>query len=277
MFTSKTSHGLVEMIPRIACPNLFDDIDQLNEFANDHGFDGVDWTFRPENMPRDRSEESSFVSEISRLKPLAVRYHCFFTDSGFGDQDPDRQQMAMKTFHRALRLVSKVQGKSMTIHVGLGRDSSEDLSWSNVVDSLRRLVNAAADRRIKLCLENLPYGWTSRPDLYEKLIRKTNSWATLDIGHAKASEHLISQVYDIEDFVAPHPERFLNAHVYDYETLDGHSAPQYLSEIDRRLDVLIRLPLCDWWVLELREETALKKMLSIAREYFKERLLQQAI
>lgn len=265
------------MKPRIVCPNLFSNIEQMSEFVNDYGFDGVDWTFRPENMPRNRYEESIFINEISRLKPLPVRYHCFFNDSGFGDHDPDRRQDAMKVFHRALRLVSKVQGKSMTIHVGLGRDSSEDLSWSNVLDSLRRLVNDAADRRIKICLENLPYGWTSRPDLYEKLIRKTNSWATLDIGHAQASDHLICQAYDIEDFVAPHPERFLNAHVYDKETLDGHSAPETLLDIDKRLDVLIGLPLCDWWVLELREEQALIKMLSVAREYFNERPLKQAI
>jgi hypothetical protein len=45
----------------------------------------------------------------------------------------------MKTFHSALRLVSKVQGRSMTVRIGLGRDSSEDLSWLNVISALSLL------------------------------------------------------------------------------------------------------------------------------------------
>lgn len=265
------------MIPRIVCPNFIEPIDDLIEFANDYGFDGVDWTFSPGNLPRDRSEEAGFISEIHKLRPLPVRYHCYFNDSGFGDHDHERRQSAMNSFHRALRLVSKVQGRSMTVHIGLGRDSSEDLSWPNVIDSLSQLVNYAADRRIKICLENLPYGWTARPDLYEKLIRKTNSWATLDIGHAKASDHVSSQSFDIEDFVAPHPERFLNAHVYDHETLDGHTAPETLADIETRLNVLTGLPLCDWWVLELREERPLVKMLSVAREFWSDRLAEKAV
>ncbi len=265
------------MNPLLVCPNLMDSVDDLAEFVMDHGFEGVDWTFRSENMPRDFSEEARFISGINRLKSLPVRYHCFFNDSGFGDQDPERRQSANRLFQKALRLVSKAQGRSMTIHVGLGRDSTEDLSWSDVVDSLRGLVNFAADRRIKICLENLPYGWTSRPDLYEKLIRKTNSWATLDIGHAKASDHLVSRHYDIEDFVAPHPERFLNAHVYDLETLEGHTAPVTLKDMEHRLDVLMTLPLCDWWVLELREEKPLIKMLSVAKEYLMEKAARKAM
>lgn len=259
------------MTPRIVCPNFIEPVEELVEFANDYKFDGVDWTFSPENMPRDRSEEFRFISGIHKLKPLQVRYHCYFNDSGLGDHDILRQEAAMKTFHSALRLVSKVQGRSMTVHIGLGRDSSEDLSWLNVIDSLRHLVNMAADRRIKICLENLPYGWTARPDLYEKLIRKTNSWATLDIGHAKASDHVASRSFDIEDFVAPQPERFINAHVYDQETLEGHTAPESLADIEHRLNVISALPLCDWWVLELREEKPLIRMLSVAREFWIDR------
>lgn len=264
------------MIPRIVCPNFIESIDSMVEFVHDHGFDGVDWTFRPENTPCDRTGEARFIADIQKIRPLPVRFHCFFNDSGFGDYDAERRRSAMQTFHKTLRMVSKVQGRSMTIHIGLGRDSSEDLSWTAVIESLSQLVNLAADRRIRICLENLPYGWTARPDLYEKLIRKTNSWATLDIGHAQASDHVASKSYDVEDFVAPHPERFLNAHVYDRETLDGHTAPDSLADIEQRLDVLTGLPLCDWWVLELREEKPLMKMLSVAREYWSYRLPDRA-
>ncbi len=265
------------MTPRIACPNFIDDIDELRGFVKDHGFDGVDWTFRPDNMPVSMSEESLFVSRIGELRPLPVRYHCFFNNSGFGDHDPVRRDAAMGEFRKALRIVSKVQGRSMTIHVGLSNDSSEDTSWTHVIESLRELVSEASERRIRICLENLAYGWTSRPNLFEKLVRKTNSWVTLDIGHAQASNHLISQAYDLEDFIAPHPERILNAHVYDKELSNGHSAPDCLDDVEQRLDALMPLPLCDWWTLELREEAPLLKMLAVTRQYFDAKLLTRAV
>lgn len=39
----------------------------------------------------------------------------------------------------------------------------------------------------KLCIENLAWGWTSRPDLFEKLLRLSGVWATLNVGHARGS------------------------------------------------------------------------------------------
>ena len=73
----------------------------------------------------------------------------------------------------------------MTVHVGLDRDSMEEISWEKTLTNLANLAALARILGIRVCLENLARGWTSRPDLYEKLIRKTNCWGTLDIGHAQ--------------------------------------------------------------------------------------------
>ena len=121
---------------------------------------------------------------------------------------------------------------------------------------------------LRLCLENLAWGWTSRPELYEKLLRKSGAWATLDIGHAQVCPSVASQQYRVEDFVQPQPERFCNAHVYDAENSHGHIPPRRLEDIRDRLDLLGSLPLCDWWVLELREEEALHTTLAIIKEHF---------
>ena len=65
----------------------------------------------------------------------------------------------------------------------------------------------------------------------------------------------------------PHPERFLNAHVYHEECASGHVPPEKLANLRERLLLLQKLPLCNWWVLELREEAALLQTLGIVREF----------
>ena len=160
-----------------------------------------------------------------------------------------------------------MRGKIVTIHVSLGRDSTTDLSWEKTIGGVARLVRFAANLGIRVCVENLAWGWTSRPALFEKLIRKTGCWATLDIGHARVSPSVVGQLHDLEDFVSPHPERFLNAHVYHEETAAGHVAPRGVSDVEGRLRLLTELPLCDWWVLELREERALLQTLEVVQEF----------
>jgi hypothetical protein len=117
-------------------------------------------------------------------------------------------------------------------------------------------------------LENLAWGWTGRPELFEKLIRKSGCWATIDLGHVQVSPPVTNQLYEVEDFIAPHPDRFLNAHIYHKENGGQHLPPKKVADLVDRLHFLRQLPLCDWWVLELREEKALIETLQVVREFF---------
>lgn len=254
--------------PRLACCNFFSDGKLLREFALDHGFDAVDWSLTAETLPQDRNEEKALVKAIAELHPLEVRYHGSFEGIDLGDDEEEEAERAMGVFLRAARLVSRLGGRYLTIHIGLGRDSTKGLSWEKTLTRLEALTRFAAGKRIRLCLENLAWGWTSRPDLLEKLLRKSGAWGTLDVGHAYVSPSVQSHEYRVKDFVAPHPERFLNAHVYHREDPEaGHVAPQELIEIEDRLRLLQRLPLCDWWVLELRQEEPLLSTLAVVREF----------
>ena len=254
--------------PKLACCNCFSDVKLLKRFALEHGFDGVDWSFTLENLPQSLAEESTLIKTISSLHPLEVRYHCAFNKIDLGDVDPREANNAMKIFRQACRLVSKLRGRYLTIHVGLGRDSTDDLHWHKTVEGLVDLVRFANNVGVRLCLENLAWGWTSRPELFEKLIRKSGSWATIDIGHARVSPSVMSHIYEEEDFLLPHPERFLNAHIYHEEEGDWHVPPQKVADLTDRLNLLRQLPLCDWWVLELREKQALLDTLDVVREFF---------
>ena len=254
--------------PQLACCNFIDDVNHLRAFALDHGFDGVDWTFTDPDFPLQPAVETELIQAVQSLHPLEVRFHCAFAQTDLGDEDPDRAAAALRTFQAVCRLVSKIHGQYVTIHIGLGRDSTSDLCWERTLAKLGDLVQFSRKFYLRLCLENLAWGWTSRPELYEKLLRKSGAWATLDIGHAQVCPSVASQQFTIEDFIHPQPERILNAHVYDVETHDGHVPPRCLENIRDRLDLLGILPLCDWWVLELREEQALQTSLKVIKEYF---------
>ncbi|MDQ7781635.1 MAG: TIM barrel protein [Desulfomonilaceae bacterium] len=253
--------------PKLACCNFLSPANRVKEFALDHGFQGVDWSFTEDNLPRTQTEETALVKTIADLHPLEVRYHCFFLNTDVGALEPGEAPEAVNKFRSVCRLVSKLRGGVVTIHIGLGRDSTRDLSWEKTLVGISSIVRFAADLGIRVCVENLAWGWTSRPDLFEKLIRKTGCRATLDIGHARVSPSVVDRFNEIDDFVSPHPERILNAHVYHEETPEGHVPPDRLSDLEDRLLLLAGLPLCDWWVLELRDEEPLLQTLRVVREF----------
>jgi sugar phosphate isomerase/epimerase len=252
--------------PKLACCNFLPSPAALRRFAFVHGFDGIEWSFQRKELPRSAREAAQLRETIASLAPLEIRYHCAFKRVDPGDADPQRAASAMQVLREVCELIARLEGEVVTIHVGLGRDSTVDLSWDRTLETLAELVRYAQGIGVRVCLENLAWGWTSRPQLYEKLLRKARPWATLDIGHARVSPAVRSQHYDLEDFVAPHPERFLNAHIYHEEDGRGHLAPRGIDDLRERLRVLRGLPHCDWWVLELRERVALLQTLAIVRE-----------
>jgi sugar phosphate isomerase/epimerase len=256
--------------PLLACCNFIPETEKLRQFALDLGFAGVDWTFTLDNLPDGPAGEAELTRALSRLHPLEIRYHLAFQGVDLGDENPEEASQAAQVFRETCRLVSKLGGRFVTIHVGgLGRESSSDLCWHTALKALQDLVQFAHRLGVHLCVENLAVGWSSRPKLYEKLLRLTGAWATLDLGHARACQSVQSGGWRVRDFVSPHPERFVNAHIYHEENETGHVPPDNLTQMEDRLRLLDTLPRCDWWVLELREEEGLRQTSSVIAEYFR--------
>ena len=184
-----------------------------------------------------------------------------------GHEDSNKVKAAMNIFRRFIRLVSKADGKYLTIHVGLGHDTTRRLSWNITMNNLREIVQFGADHGVKICLENLAWGWTSRPNLFEKLVRRTGAGITFDIGHAHACESIESHYFDAGDFVLPHSERVFNAHIYHTEISGiGHLPPKRLEEIENRLEILLSVG-CSWWVIEISEVEGLLQTKQIIDVY----------
>ena len=251
--------------PILAMCNFIPEIEKLGEFAQQHDFCGIDYSFDLENLPRTPALETEWAKEISSLEPLEVRYHCPFERVDLGHDDTKKAEEAEMLFRRIIRLVSKAGGKFVTIHIG--HDSTEPLSWDTTIEKLRRLVNYGRTMRVRVCLENLAWGWTSKPNLFEKLIRRSGADVTLDIGHAHACESVQSNQYSVEDFVSPHADKVCNAHIYHTEIPDiGHVVPQKREDIEDRL-ALLRSIGCDWWVIEIRQSGPLLAARKIVDEY----------
>lgn len=241
------------MKPELAICNFIPDIEELGRFAREQGFSGIDWSFDSHRLPDSPVDESRWIRDISALQPLEIRYHCPFHRVDMGHGDPEEAQRAYQLLRRIILLVAKAGGRYLTVHVGLGLESTKPLSWERTIDNLRRLVQFGAMHRIAICLENLAWGWSSKPNLFEKLVRKSGAAITFDLGHAFSSESVLSRQFTIEDFVIPHPDRVVNAHIYHRESSRfGHVPPDTLDELEDRLDLLREIG-CPWWVIEIRE------------------------
>jgi sugar phosphate isomerase/epimerase len=257
------------MKPKVAVRNLFSDLDRLKLFALENGFTGIDWDFEIDSLPDTPAAETRWASRLAKLNPLEIRYHCPFKRIDIGHEDPAQAKAALALFRRIIRMIAKADGQYLTVHVGLGHDTTRILSWNATIDNLQRLVQHGFGYGVKICLENLAWGWTSKPNLFEKLIRKSGAGVTFDIGHAQACEAINSQYYSAEDFVTPHPDRVLNAHIYHTEiTGAGHVPPDRIQDIEQRLNILQQTA-CNWWVIELSDVEKLiqtKKLIDVYLE-----------
>lgn len=253
--------------PKLVMCNFIPEVDTLAAFAREHDFSGIDYSFDLKNLPATPALEAKWVKEIASLEPLEVRYHCPFDRVDLGHSDEGRARKAETLFRRIIRLVSKAGGRYVTIHIGLGHNSTEPLCWNTTMEKLRRLVHYGRSMQVTVCLENLAWGWTSKPNLFEKLIRGSGAGITLDIGHAHACESVQSRQYTVEDFVSPHADRICNAHIYHTEIPDeGHITPNTVRDIEDRLSLLQNLK-CGWWVLEIRQSEGLLHTRKIVNAY----------
>jgi len=237
---------------KIVAPNLITDPEKMKQFAAKNGFSGIDWSFDLKNLPETPSEESRWAKRQEALEPFEVRYHCPFLKVDIGHEDTDIQAFAMDIFRRMIRLVSKARRKFLSIHVGLGHNSTLDLSWEATLENLKKLVQFGVESGVTVCLENLIWGWSSKPNLFEKLIRRSGAGVTFDIGHAFCCESVESQTFTEKDFLTPHADKVFNAHIY-YKEIPGvgHLPPETVADIAPRLDIL-KNTACTWWVLELK-------------------------
>ena len=231
---------------KFALINIFgQDAEKLADFASEFGFSGIDWSVDL-NL-----DERDFLRKMDTLKGFEVRYHCPWPhiDIAYADQ---RAEQAMYIFGLLIGLISKAGGRYLTVHIGLGQSTVEELKWEKAIENLSSLVLFGAERGITICLENIPTGWTSNPKMFNTLVKKTGAGVSLDIGHINACRAKEPSEKFFKLYVMPNKKRIFNAHIYYTEIPQyGHVAPESLEQIFDYLWLLRSVTTCDWWVIEL--------------------------
>jgi len=234
------------MQPVVAICNIFDqDAERLAGFAAENRFSGIDWSI-DSSLP-----EREFLSRMQSLAGFQVRFHCRFhgVDVAYADRRGDE---SLALLLRTVDQVSRAGGQHMTVHSGLGNPSGEGIDLARAIDNLAVLVAHGRQNGVAVALENLTTPLTNDPHLFRRIILESGAYVTVDIGHAHAVRDLHPQLDICGEYVLPHRDRLLNAHIYHTELEGfGHVPPETLSDISARLDLLGLAESCDWWVIEL--------------------------
>ncbi len=242
--------------------NIFDqDAEKLAEFASRNGFSGIDWSIDP-SLP-----EREFLSRIKLLAGFQLRYHCRFhgVDVAYADRRGDD---SLELLIRTVDQVAKAGGKHMTVHTGLGNPTGEGIDLSRAIDNLSLLVAHGNRSGVAVALENLTTPLTNDPLLFRRIVAESGAFVTIDIGHAHAVNGLHPRKDICSEYILPHRDRLLNAHIYHTELEGfGHIPPQSLAEISGRLDLLAMAQSCDWWVIELMGQDELLRTRDLLLSY----------
>jgi sugar phosphate isomerase/epimerase len=250
------------MQPEIALCNIFDqDAKRLAEFASGNDFSGIDWSIDPSLTERE------FLSLMKSLTGFQVRYHCRFhgVDLAYSDRRGDE---SLALLIRTVDQVARAGGRHMTVHSGLGNPSGQGIDAERLIDNLATLSAHGRNNGVAVSLENLTTPLTNDPFLFRRIVAASDAFVTIDIGHAHAVRHLHPRDDIFGDYVLPHRERILNAHIYHTELNGfGHVPPSCLSDIHNRLDLLGLAASCNWWVIELMNPSEILRTRDILRSY----------
>jgi sugar phosphate isomerase/epimerase len=250
------------MQPEVAMCNIFDqDAKRLARFAVENGFSGIDWSIDP-SLP-----EREFLFLMKSLTGFQVRYHCRFhgVDVAYADRRGDD---SLALLLRTVDQVARAGGRHMTVHSGLGNPAGEGIDLARAIDNLAVLVAHGRQNGVAVALENLTTPLTNDPHLFRRIVLESGAYVTIDIGHAHAVSHLYPRGDIFGEYVLPHRNKILNAHIYHTE-LDGygHVAPECLADISGRLDLLGLADSCDWWVIELMNPTEVLRTRDLLQDY----------
>jgi sugar phosphate isomerase/epimerase len=242
------------MQPVVAMCNIFDqDTERLAGFAAENGFSGIDWSIDPSLSERE------FLSLMESLTGFQVRYHCRFhgVDVAYADRRGDD---SLALLLRTVDQVARAGGRHMTVHTGLGNPAGEGIDLVRAIDNLAVLVAHGRQNGVAVALENLTTPLTNDPHLFRRIVLESGAYVTVDIGHAHAVRNLHPQGDIFGDYVLPHRDRLLNAHIY-------HTELETLSDISARLDLLGLAESCDWWVIELMNPSEVLRTRDLLRCY----------
>ncbi len=220
------------------------------EFAQVHGFQGIDWNLDCSRLPASTAARSLFY-EQALGSGLVSRFHAPCQDVEIGHKNKMFSDTAVEYLKMYIEFLKDFPQAYLTLHIGSRSIPEDELSWDNAVGNLTKLVDFGGERGVTVCLENLKRGWTSEPEKMASLVEKSGAMVTLDTGHARGSRRILDGLDTLESFIQPFSQRIRNIHLYEIETADGrHHEPENLDNLRTVLNWALSSGI-NWWVIEL--------------------------
>lgn len=245
------------------------------KYAKSFGYRGIDWYLEFYRISSWKGSRDKFFNAIRDSK-LLYSFHAPVNDAQIAIKDQIYSKVAFDYLKMYIDFLGEVSPANLTIHIGSRDIPLEDLSWDNAMDSLKRLVEHGHSKNVRICVENLAYGWTSNPELLMQIAESTDTYITFDIGHTTGGPWVRENNGTSLEFLDIIASRVLNAHVYEYENDRGeHEVPVDDSKISPVLDRLSDIG-CNWWVLELSTYKDTEDTLTVIKKYLESRKIREA-
>ncbi len=253
------------MDPKIAiCTHMVSSLDVAASLVKERDHLAIDYSINEEKMLRLENNIRE-LRKLFRGQQIEIRYHGFFKSMEIGHCDEGKASLSLGYMKLVVDAISRVNGKHLTVHIGLNSSEHGELNLKHARDNLKELVEFGCTKGVKVCLENLKKGPTSEPEQFLNLVQMSGANVTFDIGHAISSDAGKNGVkaHDFIQMASPH---IVNAHVYEAEEDCGHIAPQSNKKIKLALKALSATS-CDWWVVELGDSEDIRRTIGFIQPY----------
>jgi sugar phosphate isomerase/epimerase len=255
------------MRPRLAvCDTVLDTVGGIAALFPPHHDPAVDFRIDPlriadlaENVSRLRTH----LGEASSADP-EIRYVFPFSPYELSDSDDGQAHRTLLLMQVAIGHIAAGGGRYLTVHLPL-EDGVERDRFGRAADLLGELVCHGAERGVRVCLENLQWGITSRPEPFLELVEGSSAGVTFDVGHA-VSSRVADNGFSAAQFATELGDRVENAHVYG-RCGAANLAPRSIEEIRPVLDALLATR-CSWWTIELPDRAEVVATRDMLLEYF---------
>jgi sugar phosphate isomerase/epimerase len=164
-------------------------------------------------------DASKFSSSLHAYQELKEKLGLYYLCHGPREGDPnDTEALEKEYLSKVMQIFPLMQRLGMsllTIHLWLDSRFVREKTIQYKIHLLKRIVAAASESQITVCLENL----SETPDDTEGAFRETPLLQmTLDLGHAQ----LLTEVNRSHDFLDRFPERIKHIHIHDNRGGQSH-------------------------------------------------------
>ena len=185
---------------------------------------------------------------------ISLRFHLPHTTCDVGSRNVKIREISEKFIQLNIELIKGLGADYAVLHFA----QYSDLEIPSL-DSLKAVVETASQNGIKLAIENLFYGPTSKPNLLNHISSESGTDIAFDVGHAR-------RIMTTEDFLNLLSSRITHVHFYGFED-DFFNHRTFLSDLEaiETAKILLKETNAEWWTIEMDKLNECQNLFNILK------------